>query len=1187
MSRIIMSIIFSAVLLLHISAIVCAVPPTEEVIQKLKDEGRFDRFVERMMQARAKGVNSVPLPDAKGLQNLTLAPNQTYRVLILLIDFPDKSYTEGWAAGMPGDFDSLLLSDGLNPTGSMKEYYYQNSYGNFTISGDIYGWYTADNGYEYYTNYCDGSHGVGSYPNNAQKLVEEVVDAADGDVDFSLYDNDNDGYMDGIFVVHAGTGFEETGDMCEIWSHKWGINPRYKDGVWINLYSVQPEESHGVEGLISIGIYCHEFAHILGLPDLYDYDGSSFGASCWAAMSGGIWHDYGRKPSQFCIWSKYKLGWLSPINILANQTDVSIPAIEWNPVGYRLWYNGTGGNEYFLVENRQLMGFDTLKPGAGLIIWHIDDNVSGNNDDWHPQVFLEQADGRFDLQNSNNYGDENDPYPNGGASPHFHDKTIPNSRDYLDQSTQVAAWNISASDSVMTADFDVTWSRPYLILTDYTFNDATYGDGDGILEEEERIELILNIQNDWKEATGAMASLTVNDVNLILIDFSSSLGTISTGGSANNSADPFTFDIPIGFIPRVDSFFVEISSNGGADVSILGIEQNVGDANFDAPGLVSNSPPQHELNVTCSSNISVTFDNDMDETTINSSTLVVNAEYTGLHQGVISYDGATKSATLYPTHDFDEGEVVTVVLTTDIRSSVGISLNSSYIWSFTTAVDNGLGSFNPQIVYPVGSGPFETVAADLDGDGDIDLATANYFSFDVSVILNDGTGSFGPQSAYPIGVNPTSITAGDLDGDGDLDLVSANMTSSDVSVLLNNGVGTFAPQVAYPVYGYPESVFAADLDADGDLDLAVACWSNKVSILKNKGDGTFSPYLSYSVNPGVASVFAGDFDADGDLDLVTANRDTDDVSVLMNNGDASFAAHVTYSVGDWPYYATVADLNGDGYLDLATANHYDDNISVLMNNGNGTFGMQSVYPAGDGVQKVVAADFDDDGDLDLAGENWNSWDVSVLLNTGTGTFDPQVTYSAGTYPRRLAAADLDNDGDIDIAVSNGYGDNVSVLLNQTCFDSDGDGYGNPGHPENDCLDDNCPEVYNSNQTDTDSDMVGDSCDVCPGYDDNIDTDEDGVPDDCDLCEGFDDNIDIDENGIPDGCDFICGDANSDDQINVGDAVFIINHIFKGGPAPDPIEAGDANCDLACNVGDAVYLINHVFKSGPAPCAECK
>jgi len=144
-------------------------------------------------------------------------------------------------------------------------------------------------------------------------------------------------------------------------------------------------------------------------------------------------------------------------------------------------------------------------------------------------------------------------------------------------------------------------------------------------------------------------------------------------------------------------------------------------------------------------------------------------------------------------------------------------------------------------------------------------------------------------------------------------------------------------------------------------------------------------------------------------------------------------------------------------------------------------------------------------------------------------------------------------------------------------DTDGDGASDPL--------DNCPMISNPDQADSDGDKAGDVCDNCPGMEnsDQNDDDGDGVGDACDLCPGFDDMADSDSDGIPDSCDYIRGDANNDWQVNVGDAVFLITHVFKGGPAPISQLSGDANCDSQINVGDAVFLISYVFKGGPAPC----
>ena len=217
----------------------------------------------------------------------------------------------------------------------------------------------------------------------------------------------------------------------------------------------------------------------------------------------------------------------------------------------------------------------------------------------------------------------------------------------------------------------------------------------------------------------------------------------------------------------------------------------------------------------------------------------------------------------------------------------------------------------------------------------------------------------------------------------------------------------------------------------------------------------------------------------------------------------------------------------------------------------------------------------------------------------------------------IYTGDVDQDGVINSL------DNCPGTFNPSQEDGDGDGVGdvcdvceggdNYSDADEDNIPycyDNCPETYNFNQSDSDHDGFGDLCDNCPAaanYD-QADTDGDGIGDACDQCTDTDgdgwgnpgfaantcplDNCpdvfniwqeDSDGDGVGDACEYICGNANGDDLVNVGDAVFVVNYVFRSGAAPDPIESGDANCDNQTNVGDAVYLISYVFKGGAEPC----
>jgi immune inhibitor A len=442
---------------------VYAMPLDPEVVQKLRAQGKLQQEKAFMEAAIAKGINQ---PDYKGKVVPGFDPitgkgkKFTEReAIVLLVDFSDN--VADTVTYPPSHYMDMLFSEGTYPTGSMRDYYLENSYGQFGVSGSAEGYYRMPQTYDYYVN---GQRGFGSYPRNAQKLTEDAVLTADPYIDFSQYDNDgpdgipdsgdDDGYVDALFVVHAGTGYESSGDPNDIHSHKWATSYDVPvDGVYVRTYSMEPDDGN-------IGVFCHEFGHVLGLPDLYDYDYDAAGTGWWSIMSRGSWGNGGVTPVHFDAWCKSKLGFVTPTVVTSNMTGVSIPRVEDNAVVYALWTNGLYSNEYFLVENRETTMFDSYLPGSGLMIYHVDE--FGNNDDQmcgpgtpHCLVAVEQADGNCDLEYYNNSGDDGDPYPGSTSNTTFDLNSTPDSRDYGNTDTQVAVTNIAASKSDIVADFQV------------------------------------------------------------------------------------------------------------------------------------------------------------------------------------------------------------------------------------------------------------------------------------------------------------------------------------------------------------------------------------------------------------------------------------------------------------------------------------------------------------------------------------------------------------------------------------------------------------------------------------------------------------------------------------------------------------------------------------------------------------
>jgi hypothetical protein len=315
---------------------------------------------------------------------------------------------------------------------------------------------------------------------------------------------------------------------------------------------------------------------------------------------------------------------------------------------------------------------------------------------------------------------------------------------------------------------------------------------------------------------------------------------------------------------------------------------------------------------------------------------------------------------------------------------------------------NGDGTFKPAVSYftaPGDSGgaePDSIVVVDVNGDGKLDLVTANAGSLSVSVLLGNGDGTFQPAVlSFNIGANngsPHSMAIGDLNGDGKLDLVLTLDGDNNVSVMLGNGDGTFNAGVNYAVGTRPGFVALADFNQDGKLDLAVANFGpfgspSNVTILIGKGDGTFQPAVNYPAGVGPNSLVVGDFNRDGKLDLAVVNHTSvGTVNILLGNGDGTFQAAVNHLVGSFPSFVTSVDFNQDGKLDLAVTDSKGANL--LLGNGNGTFQNIADYPAGGAPQIVpwhlAAGDFNGDGAPDLAvvDSGVSSTTVSVLLNTG-------------------------------------------------------------------------------------------------------------------------------------------------------------------------------------------------------------
>ena len=359
--------------------------------------------------------------------------------LALLVDFSDNPGTRPAA-----EFHKLLFAKS-NPN-SMTNFYKAMSYGAIEVSGEVINYVRAPQPYNYYTA---GESGTGdTFPRNTPGLLQDALTIFCQTDNLKRFDTDGDGFVDGIFLIHAGGGAEAEPNPAKrkdmIWSHKWTLpRPFVNQNVKVFAYSTEPEDG-------KVGVFSHEFGHVLGLPDLYDTTYRSHGTGDWCLMSAGSWGGGGDRPARMSCWCLSTLGWIKP-KVFTKRRTVKLKSLEKTKTAcYRLWSGGAAGPEYFLIENRQATGLDKSLPGSGLAVWHIDERQSDNTNPLDYEVALVQADGRRDMERLRNQGDDSDLFPGSKNVTKIDDQTTPSTRAVGGATTGVALDNIAMSKGVVS-----------------------------------------------------------------------------------------------------------------------------------------------------------------------------------------------------------------------------------------------------------------------------------------------------------------------------------------------------------------------------------------------------------------------------------------------------------------------------------------------------------------------------------------------------------------------------------------------------------------------------------------------------------------------------------------------------------------------------------------------------------------
>ena len=353
------------------------------------------------------------------------------------------------------------------------------------------------------------------------------------------------------------------------------------------------------------------------------------------------------------------------------------------------------------------------------------------------------------------------------------------------------------------------------------------------------------------------------------------------------------------------------------------------------------------------------------------------------------------------------------------------------------------GGFDMPANLLTGEGTRSLLAADLNNDTFTDLVAANRDANSLSVFLNEDGGLFAEPVSLATGTAPRMVQGADLDRDGQMDLIVSNPGSASFGIHMGAGAGTFDAVVFTMLDANPTRFALADFTDDGNLDIVSVLFadaadtvsSGDLVLLAGDGRGRFAAEATYHVDAGVVDLAATDIDRDGMPDLAACNL-AEDTMLIVSSPDAGvFDAERRFATGSRPRFIFSGDVDRDDNVDLITGNLESDDITVLLGDGGGGFDSIESYAAGGPARALALGLIDEDNNLDIAVTNLDQSRIAVLLGEGGGSFGAAAYYSvraAGSTrsaePRSIALADMDEDGNVDAVVGNANLDSVAILL---------------------------------------------------------------------------------------------------------------------------------------------------------------
>ncbi len=393
---------------------------------------------------------------------------------------------------------------------------------------------------------------------------------------------------------------------------------------------------------------------------------------------------------------------------------------------------------------------------------------------------------------------------------------------------------------------------------------------------------------------------------------------------------------------------------------------------------------------------------------------------TGEHLGESAWVWMTPHLTSMAAADIDGDGALDVAVANRSRSTL------------TILRGGGDGTFRIGQSYLVGRAPQAAALVDFNRDGMLDALVLNTMSNNLTALAGIGKGLFdGAVCILADTEDLGAIATADFNRDQHLDLAVTSEQSGSVTVFVGDESGGFAARPPIRIGNQPRALVAAQLDADDAPDLAIVSFGNDaVAILTGDGQGGFEPPMLIPVGLGPRAVVTGSFGGPKHVDLAVANTLSDSVSVLYGDGRGHFPKVVTFPVTAQPSFLIVGDIDRDGSADLLVGSDASESVSTLHGNGR-----ELGAPKTDKLEGVarpsLAEDFDGDGELDLVVLNESADAIDILPGTGPGQFGTRLGFPVGNDPSAVATGDFDGDGRIDLAVVHGSARFLSILLNRT------------------------------------------------------------------------------------------------------------------------------------------------------------